>query len=94
MSDLTAAQGMPLETASLDGKLPTMLPAVRHWGPPLLRAAAILHGYSAAALEAVDVVSLCSVDFAQRPQPRVHRSDLMYVHQATTVDTDSWNYVG
>lgn len=45
---------------SLDEKLPTMLPVVIKWRLPLFRAVSALRNYSAAALEAIFVVSQCS----------------------------------
>lgn len=62
--DLAPAQRMLPEIfqmlLSLDEKLPTMLPVVVKWRLPLFKAVSALCNYSAAALEAVVVVSQCS----------------------------------
>ena len=64
LTDLAAAQRMLPELLQmmllLDEKLPTVLPAVREWRLSLFRAVAVLSNLSAAALEAVVLVSQCN----------------------------------
>lgn len=64
MRDLAPAQRMLPEIfqmlLSLDEKLPAVLPVVGKWRLPLFKAVSAFCNYSAAALEAIVVVSQCS----------------------------------